>query len=114
MPVEKYFAKNQTGIRNLFVLTDDWSIIQNIREHYPDYKVYTLCEETERGYFNRDFMKQAPEYKRRKLIRLFSSVDVLANAKLFVGTFSSNPGMYLGMRVPSISRGVDFDNWRIW
>lgn len=31
MPVEKYFAKNQTGIRNLFVLTDDWSIIQNIR-----------------------------------------------------------------------------------
>lgn len=112
--VETYFTKNDTNIKNLFVLTDDYSIISYIREHYPDYTVYTLCEESEHGYFHGDFIKQEPTYKRRKLMRLFASIDILANAKLFVGTFSSNPGMYLGMRVPSIVRGVDFNEWVIW
>lgn len=112
--VETYFAKNDTSVKNLFLLTDDYSIVSYIQKHYQDYHVYTLCEESERGYFHNDFIKQEPAYKRRKLIRLFASVDVLANSRLFVGTFSSNPGMYLGMRSPSISQGVDFDKWVIW
>lgn len=112
--VEAYFAKNDTGIRNLFVLTDDYSVISYIHEHFPDYTVYTLCEESEKGYNHADFLKQSAEHQKHKLIRLFASMDMLANAKLFVGTFSSNPGMYLGMRTPSTSRAVDFDKWRIW
>ncbi|WP_456087489.1 hypothetical protein [Parabacteroides sp.] len=113
-PIESYFAKNKTEIKNVFVLTDDFTVISDIKRKYPDYSVYTLCEESEHGYFHGDFMNQDEVYKRYKLIRLFASIDILANSKLFVGTFSSNPGMYMGMRAPSTSKSIDFDNWIIW
>lgn len=113
-PIESYFAKNKTGIKNIFVLTDDFTIISEIKRKYPDHIVYTLCEESEHGYFHGDFMNQDEKYRRRKLIRLFASIDICATSKLFVGTFSSNPGMYLGMRSPSISQGIDFNKWIIW
>ena len=113
-PIENYFSKNETCIKNVFVLTDDYTVISNIKKMYPDYSVYTLCEVSEHGYFHGDFINQDTAYKRRKLIRLFASIDILAASKLFIGTFSSNPGMYLGMRSPTISKGVDFDNWIIW
>ncbi|WP_302773810.1 hypothetical protein [Parabacteroides johnsonii] len=113
-PIENYFSRNETCIKNVFVLTDDYTVISNIKKMYPDYSVYTLCEVSEHGYFHGDFINQDTAYKRRKLIRLFASIDILAASKLFIGTFSSNLGMYLGMRSPTISKGVDFDNWIIW
>jgi len=39
----------------------------------------------------------------------------LNKAQIFIGTYSSNPGMYLGMRMPKNKTvGVDFDKWLIW
>ena len=36
-------------------------------------------------------------------------MDILYKSNLFIGTFSSNPGMYLGMRRPKESTlGIDF------
>ena len=48
------------------------------------------------------------------MITLFATMEILNRAELFVGTYSSNMGMFMGMRNPSICRGVDFDHWLIW
>ena len=114
-PIQKYFSLvSDLTINNLFVLTDDYTIIEQIKATYPSWNVYTLCHENERGYFHDQFVNQPFESQRLRLIKLFASMEVLNRSLQFIGTFSSNPGMFMGMRNPSICTGVDFDHWLIW
>ena len=114
--IDKYFSCVRKSVltRNLFALTDDYSVIEEISTRYPDWTVYTLCSKTERGYFHDSFMKESIDFRQNQLIKLFASIDILSNAQQFIGTYSSNPGMYIGMRNPNICTGVDFDHWMIW
>ena len=42
-------------------------------------------------------------------------MEVLRNADIFVGTYSSNPGMFLGMCMDENRvYGIDFDKWLLW
>jgi hypothetical protein len=108
-------ATKFTLLKNAFVLTDDYRVITELKEKYPYWTFYTLCQESEQGYFHADFNCQSNEVKSLAHYRLFASIDVLANSKLFVGTFSSNPGMYLGIRMELEKvKCVDYDNWMIW
>lgn len=108
-------AVSLTDCRNAFVLTDDYTVIERLRKNYPQWTFHTLCEEHERGYFHKEFSKQSRKAKAEKLVRLFASVDILSEAELFIGTFSSNPGMYLGMRMePHKTFSVDVPEWCIW
>jgi len=116
-PVSAYFKEieDRSNCRNAFVLTDDYRIIETIRKDFPDWQVFSLCEASERGYYHQDFMKTDPEYIRQQTLRLFASTDILRKSELFVGTFTSNPGMYLGMRMePGRCLGVGGTIWRIW
>ncbi len=107
-------AKLLTTIRNAFILTDDFGIIQDLVVEYPQWTFYTLCNQNEKGYFHEDFMKMATDFKNENQIRLFASIEILASAKIFIGTYSSNPGMYLGMRLPvNQCYAIDFDSWHI-
>ncbi|MDF9830955.1 hypothetical protein [Parabacteroides sp. PF5-6] len=117
LAVDIYIKKAEalSGIRDTFVLTDDYSIIEKLRQHYPEWTFHTLCDTDERGYFHEKFVEESAEMKRNKLIKLFASMDILAGASLFIGTFSSNPGMYLGMRMKQDKvYAVDMPSWRIW
>lgn len=101
--------------RNAFVLTDDYRIIEELEIKLPEWHIYTLCGKGERGYMHKEFSKKSSEYKDENLIKLFSSVEILNKSELFIGTFSSNPGMYMGMRKPkSKCVGIDFESWGIW
>lgn len=113
-PVQDYMDKLGDGCRNLFVATDDYSVVEEIRELYPEWVIWTLCTTSERGYMQSAADKESVEEKERNMITLFATIEVLNNATKFVGTYSSNIGMFMGMRNPSICRGVDFDHWLIW
>lgn len=115
--IDSYIKKLKTLTvdKNLFILTDDYAVIEELNRTYPEYTIYTLCAQDERGYFHQAFSKESPEKKRSQLIKLFASMDVLAGGEHFIGTFSSNPGMYLGMRMEEgKTHGVDLDEWTIW
>jgi hypothetical protein len=116
-PLNAYFddMASRTDCRNAFVLTDDYRIIETIRKEYPEWKIYTLCQENERGYYHQDFLKKDPEFIREQTLRLFASTDILLKSELFLGTFTSNPGMYLGMRMEAERcLGVNGTTWRLW
>jgi hypothetical protein len=102
-------------IKDIFVLTDDYRIVIELKQNYQDYSFFSLCNENEIGYFHSEFSKASNEMKRQDMIKLFASMDILSSSELFVGTFSSNPGMYLGMRMDSDKvKGVDLEKWTIW
>lgn len=101
--------------RNAFVLTDDYSVLETLLRKYPEWHFYTLCEEEERGYYHKEFSKQSNQTKAKLLIRLFASMDIISEAEFFIGTFSSNPGMFLGMRMePNKTFSIDVPKWTIW
>ena len=117
LEVDKYMGivSEKSIIKNVFVLTDNYRIVDELKNNYPTHSFYTLCNENEKGYFHTDFEKVSNTQKRNDLVKLFASMDVLANSQLFVGTYSSNPGMYLGMRISNDKvKCVDFKNWCIW
>ena len=114
MPISQYMDKLGDGCRNLFVATDDYSVVEEIRAHYPEWAIWTLCTPLERGYMQSAADQECAEEKDRNMITLFATMEILNRAELFVGTYSSNMGMFMGMRNPSICRGVDFDHWLIW
>ncbi len=114
--VAEYISKaaSLSSLRTAFILTDDYQIIREVKKDYPEWTVYTFCEDSEQGYDHKAFVKMTAERKRDKMVKLFASMEILASAKFFIGTYSSNPGMFLGMRMAKEKvHGVDFDSWRI-
>lgn len=108
-------AKSRSPLRHVYLLTDNYALYQEACRRHPDYLFSTLCTPCERGYSHRSFIRQDRKVRHAKLLRLLASIDILACAEYFVGTFSANPGMYLGMRM-SRDRvfAVDRENWTIW
>ena len=115
---KKYMSllEQHSPLKVAFVLTDDYGTFAKLKNDYPDWEFHTLCEESEHGYFHNDFIAKTDiESIARRHIKLFASMDILSKSQIFVGTFSSNPGMYLGMRMDkNRTFGVDFEKWRIW
>jgi len=108
-------AQKHTNLRTAFVLTDDYQIIETLQTRFPEWNIYTLCGKVEKGFYFRDFLKQDRLIIRDSLVKLFASVDALSRSELFVGTFSSNIGMFLGMRMDSGQvYGIDLEKWQIW
>lgn len=114
-PITAYFSQvKNTAIKTGFVLTDDYAVIKEIHQSYPEWDISTFCQKEEHGFFFRDFSSLPTNQQQKQFLRLFASIDLLAQSEQFIGTFSSNPGMYLGMRNASICTGVDFNSWKLW
>ncbi|MDF7810193.1 hypothetical protein [Hymenobacter sp. YC55] len=111
MVLAQQFSLNKKA----FILTDDYTVVEFLRSDYSDWEFYTLCDPSERGYHQDDFNKLDKEVKYRHNLRLFAELDIASAAARFIGTYSSNVGMYMGMRIgPERCSCVDFDNWVMW
>ena len=108
-------AQNYSDLKSAFILTDDYRIIEIINSRFKEWKIFTLCKKEEKGFYFKDFLQEEREGVKEAHIRLFASIEILSRAELFVGTFSSNIGMFLGMRMnPEKVHGVDLEKWQIW
>lgn len=116
LPIDKYIltAEARTDVRQAFVYTDDYSIYEALCSRYPRWTFHTLTPRDDHGYFHLQFLKLTPEERREKLLTMFASMELLSRADLAFCTYSSNIGMFLGMRIGERAVGVDMDNWMIW
>lgn len=115
--IEAYMDKLQTisECRDVFVATDDYSVYEELCQKYPTWCFYTLTPSNHRGYDQRTFDKVDWKRKHKEMIALFADVELLAGAESFVGTLSSNIGMFLYLYMPmGRCYGVDYETWRIW
>ncbi|MFZ4798842.1 MAG: hypothetical protein ACOYMA_15180 [Bacteroidia bacterium] len=88
----------QTNIKDIFILTDDYSIITDIKSQFPQYRIFTLCNENEKGYDNDIFQNQNKDMKKSKLINLIASVEILWKSEILVGAIIANPSLFLYLR----------------
>lgn len=116
LSIAEYISKAEslTSLRVAFVYTDDYRFIETLQEHYPSWNFRTLTPKEDRGYFHNDFVKLDTATRVRKTVNMFASMELLSRATISFCTFSSNIGMFLGMRMGDRAIGVDMDNWMIW
>ena len=114
--IDKYMEKvaQISSIKQIFVSTDDYTFFELLCAKYKDYHFYTISESTSRGYLQRDFIMFDGSKKRKELINMFASMELLLNAKHTICTFSSNIGMFIGMVKEENVYSVDLPNWQIW
>lgn len=116
MDIETYISKAESisNIRQGFIYTDDYRYYEAAQKNFPEWTFFTLAKPSDMGYFHNDFLKLDKYQKSEKLINMFASMELLSNADYAICTYSSNPGMFLGMRMGDRAIGVDFEKWIIW
>lgn len=114
--ISEYMEKlNNINCDSIFVASDDYAVVREVLDSYPRYRVYTLTENSKCGYSQNQFERLNINEKRKEIISLLATVEVLCNSRVMVGTYSSNIGMFCGMRMEKGRFiGVDGDDWMIW
>ena len=106
-------AKKISDCHHIFVASDDYRIFEQLRNDNPGYSFYTTTSPEDQGNNTEQLFSSSNENIKRNLIEMFASIEVFLQADLFVGTYSSNPGLFVGMLIDDKMVGMDFDNWLI-
>lgn len=118
--LHQYFsrASKVTDIRNAFIATDDYRVIEQLTLSFPEWKIFTLCKNSSTGYDYQTFHQQGKAKVFEELVDLLTDIEVLSAAASIFVTYSSNIGMFLGMRkgCAGASRiySLDYPKWLIW
>jgi uncharacterized membrane protein len=108
-------AEQLSDIRTAFVSTDDYTVYDELVKRFPNWIFFTLCNENAHGYYQNEFVKSNVNIKKRNFIEFFASIEILCTSEVFIGTFSSNVGMFIDLRRKSVdSYSVDIPEWKIW
>jgi len=83
--------------RNLFVMTDDYSVVEEIQKELPSCKIHTLTPKETRGITRVDIYNYSSEKKKAEADVLFTSMKVFLNANDGWSDNRSNMGRLLKM-----------------
>lgn len=94
--------KKQTTLKDIFIFTDDFSVIEELKKNQEiaNFKLFYLVDEDERGYVHSNFIHLSFKEKKERLLKMFTSVEIMNNAEISFGSYTNNPGFFLGMRMP--------------
>jgi len=107
-------ASKRSTIRNAFILTDDFEVIAELKSKFTEWEFYTLCGEFENGYAHNEFYTREPALIYNDIARLLANTEILRKSELFIGTFSANPSMFLGM-IMDKEKTISLDvPWQVW
>ena len=91
--------KEVSNLNNVFLLTDDYITLAYLKKTYPQMRFYSFVDEDEKGYVHNNFIKSDSGERKKKMIQLFTSIELLCGADKFVGAFTANPGLFIAMRL---------------
>jgi hypothetical protein len=115
VPFEKYFdyLEQNSTVKNLFILADDYSSIVEVSEKFPHYNIFTLTDPADTGYIHADFIKLTKVDKKIKIVRLLTSIEIMRQADTILGVFAANTELFLGMAEPQKMVWLDGHEWCI-
>ena len=77
--------KNCPNEKNFFVFSDDYRKIAYLKRKRPDWNIYTLTKESEKGYYNEQFNKLSGIQKRNDIIKVFAMVEICIASEMHIG-----------------------------
>lgn len=106
-------SAKKNDCRNAFVFTDDYSLYLQLKDANPEWNIYTSAFEYETGFVNSHFLAKSHDQLQNELVKIFASVEIILKSELFIGTYSSNPGLFIGMLKDNQMIGLDNERWYI-
>lgn len=82
-------------IKNIFVFTDDYKFVEEMKELEPEWGIYTLTEKEERGYVNSEFQKMEWSEKRKRTIKMFAMIEICLLSRVHLGCGQSCTNNYI-------------------
>lgn len=79
----------------VFVLSDDYALYRRFVEAATPRPCFTLCQPTEAGYDNSQFRADGGEAKRQQMMRFLTSMQLLMDSRLFLGSITSGPSLFV-------------------
>lgn len=101
-------------ISRVFVLTDDYTAIEELRMHAPGMHFETFCLPTERGYEQTEFDAMSDGDKAAHGKRLVLETEIAIRSAIFVGGFKSNVARYITLRHATPQFCFSADGARRW
>lgn len=100
-----------TPLQDVYVATDDYRCVEKIQRLRPSWRVSSLCPPAMHGYYPDDFNRQPAAERGRRTLLLLTELEIMRGAEVFVGTFSSGVGTFLGLIRDGQTYGVDSEEW---
>lgn len=100
--------RKNTDCKNVFVLTDDYSLFVRLQNLAPDLRWYTFCMPQEAGYVNSSFSEMKLSEKKNQMVRFLASFEMLRHASLFIGSITTGPSLFL-LKILFPSRALPID-----
>lgn len=88
------------GVRTVFAFADDFRLVEELAAALPEFRIYTLCGEEERGFDYDAFMAQDAEARRRGILKILANIELCRGSLRFIGTRVSNPSWFLRLIMP--------------
>ena len=91
-----------TGIQdgNVFVMTDDYAVVDEVKKLLPACKIFTMTEEASRGADADALRNNAPDQRKKHAEELFTSIEVFNRGDKGWADNRSNVGRLLKIRNP--------------
>jgi hypothetical protein len=103
-----------TSLRNLFAMTDDYQVVEELRSIDPSLDIITFCQKVEHGYRQGEFNSLGAQEKTLVARRLISEVEIACNSQVFVGCYKSNVSRYIALTHKHPKQCYSVDSLKIW
>mmetsp|Transcript_1057 Transcript_1057/g.3282 ORF Transcript_1057/g.3282 Transcript_1057/m.3282 type:complete len:421 (-) Transcript_1057:100-1362(-) len=100
IPLEDYAHAVKISGSNattIFLATDDGSILWELKQLLPGYKIFTFADPSSTGHLQRTANEAALRGTVLSTMSLVAEIDILRQAEYFIGTYSSNIGRLLAV-----------------
>lgn len=88
-------AEKGIQVENLFIFTDDYRFVEEMKDLKPEWNIYTLTKENEQGYINTEFQKMEWKEKRIRTIKMFAMIEICLLSTIHLGCGQSCTNSYI-------------------
>lgn len=92
-------ATDKLHASDVFVLTDDYTLFNQLEQAAPSVRWYTLCTPQEKGYVNSQFTQTRGNRKLEQMTRFLASMEILMHASVYAGSIAPGPSLFLLKRM---------------
>ena len=86
------------------ICTDDYDVIEEFKEEFPQFDFFTLCKNTNRGYSQKEYNSITDKKKiYNEVLDLLKDSYLLTHSKVFIGSYSSNISRFLVLQRDDIN-----------
>ena len=101
-------------VSTIFVMTDDYRAVDELRALVPPLQVRTLCSKNVSGYDNNQFYRMSRAERIQSIEGLLAEVRIASQSALFLGPYKSNLSRFVTNIHWDPTRCVSVDGQREW